>query len=205
MRKMPKQERAEQTVKAIFDATLKILEKDGADGLNTNKVAAIAGISIGTVYQYFPNRQAILLALAKRENEMSLREHGATLEKRGILTLEESLREHVRLIVKLFGGKSDVHRAILEAIMRDAPASLYSTAEKIAAILKTKLSDGTRPGLRPPSDAMLFVMTRALASTIRAAVLERSPLLHTSEFEDELVRMVMTIVTPNPALAHLEH
>jgi AcrR family transcriptional regulator len=66
-RRSPKQARARATVEAIVEAAAQILERGGPEALNTNDVAERAGVSIGTLYQYFPDKQAILLAAARRE------------------------------------------------------------------------------------------------------------------------------------------
>ena len=66
-RRNPRQARAQATCEAILEAASQILERDGAVGFNTNAVAERAGVSIGTLYQYFPDKTAILLAAAERE------------------------------------------------------------------------------------------------------------------------------------------
>ena len=62
-RKMPGQARSQETVSVILEASARILESDGLRGFNTNAIAARAGISIGSLYQYFPNKDSIVLAL----------------------------------------------------------------------------------------------------------------------------------------------
>ena len=66
-RRRPRQARAQATCEAIVEAAAQILERDGAAGFNTNAIAARAGVSIGTLYQYFPDKAAVLLAAARRE------------------------------------------------------------------------------------------------------------------------------------------
>jgi AcrR family transcriptional regulator len=68
-RKTPTQPRSEQTVAALLEAAAQVLERDGLDGFNTNAVAERAGVSIGSLYQYFPGKDALTLALMRRENE----------------------------------------------------------------------------------------------------------------------------------------
>jgi AcrR family transcriptional regulator len=66
-RKMPRQKRAEDTVAVIVEAAARILEKNGFEGFNTNAIAEKAGVSIGSLYQYFPSKSALLSALIERE------------------------------------------------------------------------------------------------------------------------------------------
>jgi AcrR family transcriptional regulator len=67
LRKRPRQTRSQATFDAIVEAAARILVESGAGRLTTNRVAARAGVSVGSLYQYFPNRQAILRALVERE------------------------------------------------------------------------------------------------------------------------------------------
>ncbi|MGV0912578.1 TetR/AcrR family transcriptional regulator [Martelella sp. FOR1707] len=73
-RKTPTQRRAKETCAAIVEAAARILESENPDALNTNRIAERAGVSIGTLYQYFPDKHAILVALIRREREMLLAE-----------------------------------------------------------------------------------------------------------------------------------
>jgi len=65
-RKTPVQSRSRATVDAIFEATIQVLLRDGMNGLTTTRVAVRSGVSVGTMYQYFPNKQALVYALNER-------------------------------------------------------------------------------------------------------------------------------------------
>jgi AcrR family transcriptional regulator len=67
---MPKQARSLETVKVIVEAAARILEQDGPDGFSTNAVAERAGVSIGSLYQYFPCKEALIGALIVRETSL---------------------------------------------------------------------------------------------------------------------------------------
>ena len=71
-RKAPRQARSLETVKAIVEAAARILEADGLDGFSTNAVAERAGVSIGSLYQYFPRKEALMGALIMRETTLLL-------------------------------------------------------------------------------------------------------------------------------------
>ncbi|CAN5268559.1 TetR/AcrR family transcriptional regulator [soil metagenome] len=65
-RKAPRQERAQATVEAILEATAAVLREEGYDGLTTNKVAEAAGVSVGSLYQYYPGKDALVTAVLLR-------------------------------------------------------------------------------------------------------------------------------------------
>ena len=111
---MPGQARSQETVTVILEASARILESDGLRSFNTNAIAERAGISIGSLYQYFPNKDAILLALIDRFEE-SL--HDAVLNSmqagRG-QELKPRLRSLVRALVMAHYDRPRLNR-VLEA------------------------------------------------------------------------------------------
>jgi AcrR family transcriptional regulator len=80
-RKAPRQPRSEHTVEVLLEAAAQVLERDGLEGFNTNAVARRAGVSIGSLYQYFPGKDALTLALMRRE--------GARFHAEAELTLDQ--------------------------------------------------------------------------------------------------------------------
>jgi AcrR family transcriptional regulator len=67
-RKRPRQARSKAMVTAILDAAARVVRTDGDDHLTTNRVAEVAGVSVGSLYQYFPNKAALLVALLERHD-----------------------------------------------------------------------------------------------------------------------------------------
>lgn len=65
-RKQPRQARSQVTVDTVFEATIQVLLSDGPQRLTTTRVADRAGVSVGTLYQYYPNKQALLYAVLQR-------------------------------------------------------------------------------------------------------------------------------------------
>ena len=68
-RKMASQKRSRATVDALVEATARILMKEGYDRASTNKIAAMAGVSIGSLYQYFPSKEALVAAVIERHTQ----------------------------------------------------------------------------------------------------------------------------------------
>lgn len=118
-RKSPVQARSAASVDAILEATIQVLIQAGKERLTTTKVAARAGVSVGTLYQYFPNKSALLRAALQRHiDEVTEAVEGVCREKRG-----SSLEEMGTALVTAF----------LEAKMRNARASvaLYSVGADV--------------------------------------------------------------------------
>src|SRR3954469_14460843 len=68
-RKLPRQGRSKATVEAILAATAKVLAKEGYEGASTNRIAKVAGVSVGSLYQYFPSKEALVSAVIDRHSE----------------------------------------------------------------------------------------------------------------------------------------
>lgn len=78
-RKTPRQQRARQTLAAILEAAAQVFEREGYTRTTTDRIAARAGVSIGSLYQYFPNKDAIVVALAKQHVDAGLARVNALL------------------------------------------------------------------------------------------------------------------------------
>jgi len=80
-RKKPIQTRSARTVEAIFEATIQVLLRHGAEQFTTTRVAERAGVSVGTLYQYYPNKQSLLFAVLERHLNLVIRAWNARAEK----------------------------------------------------------------------------------------------------------------------------
>lgn len=94
-RKAPRQDRSRKTCDAILKAAANILEREGQTGLNTNHVARKAGVSIGSLYQYFPNKQSIIGALIRARREALVAGMEEVFETADEAGLEEIVRAMV--------------------------------------------------------------------------------------------------------------
>lgn len=197
MRKLPSQQRAQRTIEAIFQATARIVENEGEAALNTNRVARDAGFSIGTLYQYFPSKESILLAMISRERRRVM-DQLAAMMSRAVQERRDPqavVRELVHILVESFGSGPKHRRALIRLAWRmdhhdNVTQALREAVERNSVAL-SQLDD---PSVRQPTPAMMFAATRGVMGAIRSASLEDSPLLGTPEFEDELVRMVWGVL-----------
>ena len=198
LRREPTQGRAQQTINTIFEATAQIVEQDGVGALSTNKIAQKAGFSIGTLYQYFPTKEAIMHAMtakARRAHMDQLHELLSQAEQQTSIDFEGVLRQFIHMNLKTFAKGGKTWRSLVRFAWRygdqdQITAAVRETSEHIAVTLSRK----RKAGWRAPTPALMFVLTRSILGAIRSAALEESPLLDGDEFEDELVRLALGLL-----------
>lgn len=139
-RKQPRQERARATVEAILEAAAQVFERHGYAAGTTNRIAKRAGISIGSLYQYFPGKDAILLAIVERHVADATRALTPLLA--GLLAEPPPLREGVRRVVEamaeLHRDRPRLHRVLFEEAPR--PPRLRRQLDDLAAAAATQLA-----------------------------------------------------------------
>jgi AcrR family transcriptional regulator len=196
LRKSPVQQRSAATVDTLLDATAQVLEAD-EEGGSTNRIAERAGFSIGTLYQYFPNRESILLALAEREQLRVAALVRAALKDLDPHQPEPAVRAALRAVLGAFEGRQRVRRQIILRLAVQAPELLRRQGALIDLTMGEVLAliEARAPGrMRPLDPTARFVLTRAIMGPIRGAVLEGAPSLRDPRLEDELVRLCLSIV-----------
>ena len=186
-RRIPRQSRSEETVAAILEGAAQVLEAGGLAGFTTNAVAERAGVSIGTLYQYFADKQALLRALAEREVRSTLAAVASALHGDPQAPMEARVRAMVRAIINAFHGRQRARKAVVQAVLLQGSAMEIMPA--VAAFVAQQ--ESAQHGLSKLSREQMFVMSRALMGAIRAAVLEEQPFFKGRKFEDELVRLVI--------------
>ena len=117
-RKTASQRRSRLTVDAILEAAARILIKEGFDKASTNRIAEVAGVSVGSLYQYFPGKEAIVAALIDRHRQEIARVVQAELTDAMRLPLRHGVRKLVEVAMKAHRIDPALHRALTEQIPR---------------------------------------------------------------------------------------
>src|SRR5580698_8218315 len=123
VRRRPQQRRARETVEAVLDAVIRILKREGSSAMTTNHIAEVAGVSIGSVYQYFPDKRAIFIALHERH----IRQVDGVLERCLAEGSDATLEE---FIASLLLGMIQLHDAdpdLSELLQTEVPQSAEGT------------------------------------------------------------------------------
>ena len=191
-RKMPGQARSRAIVEALLDATARILARDGYAAANTNRIADEAGVSVGSLYQYFPNREALVGAVVERHGE---RVHAIITEASGPElphTLDEAVQRIVRAVVAAHRIDPDLHR-VLEAEMPHLEVA-HGHAQTVRAIREQLLAIPGKVRREIPIDDLdgaSFVVGEITHSLVHAALIDRGNGLAADSTERETIRAVL--------------
>jgi AcrR family transcriptional regulator len=188
-RKLPKQERSQATVSAILIATTRILTEEGYDKFNTNRVAELAGVSVGSLYQYFPNKESLLYALGEHHaNEMAqLAQHH--LEDLGDRSILEVLQQIIKAVLAAYAVNPKLYRILHQQVPRSEEMQKLDDA-RIEQMLHAFLALH-RDQLRPKNlDITVFIISRTIKALLYDAIADRPNLLKNGELEQELMNML---------------
>lgn len=161
-RKLPRQKRAEDTVAVIVEAAARILERNGFEGFNTNAVAEKAGVSIGSLYQYFPSKNALLRAVIEREATPLL---AVELEIARLSQCQSAMQCYIRASIRHQMQRPQLAKLIDIAEKREMfSEQVQGTALRLQAVLAALLLLPDAPKVldKTAAAADVLALTRAL-------------------------------------------
>lgn len=181
-----------QTREALLDTATRMLHSEGEATFTTNRVAERAGFSIGTLYQYFPDKTAIIVALAERERVTIERTMAVAIGRADPAELKLVVRVVVRTALGAFGRRRHLRKfVILQIVRMNLAGGLMESIDKIGLTVVRSIQARCGDQVRPLSDIAVFVFTRAIMGAVRGAVLADRNILMSTELEDELVQMAL--------------
>lgn len=183
-------------MEAILEATAQILAKDGFRGLNTNLVAERAGISIGSLYQYFPNKSALITALMQSHVDEELRTLGDAFENLVAAPLPEAIHRLITVHVQLHQADRTVTRALHAEVPRLGIAPVLRQATRAIEDRLVKLLEA-RPERFAPRDLHLaaFLVVNGVETLNERYLLER-PEISSQAMIRELTAMMLRYLSP---------
>lgn len=191
-RRIPQQERSRQTVERIVAAAARVLEREGDRGATTNRIAAEAGVSPGSLYQYFADRDDLLLEVTRRYVE--------AFEARMVPALRQAAREDVVTgIVTVVGATLDAmedRAPLLRALMARVPGDRQ---EEVLRALRARVTDFVfastarhRPELSPVELDRVTWMLVELAQSLPLRYVLDAPAIPREVFVEDTVRLLAT-------------
>ena len=188
-RRSPHQARARDKLELIFEASIRILNKQGMDGLTTNRIAEVAGVSIGTLYQYFSNKQEILAALGQREIEATI----ARITEQFLDSSSETdkLRLLVHILLNAFDGRHQVRKILLDiALTQQGIKGMDQSVSRITSFLHSPMAAHFFQHASSLTEMDIFVLSSAVTGVIRSALVRDVDLLSLQELEDKIVLLI---------------
>lgn len=189
--KKPKQDRSKGTVDAILEAVTHIMDKDGPLNLTTNKIAEKAGVSVGSLYQYFKNKESIFEAILLRMTEQNL----ASMENQISQRPENfNIRSIIKLVVQAHFDNIQKMGKLSSVLFEYAPQILSpnhfrKADERIIKFLMDKTTE-YKIELRPENkENAFFICSQAVRGVIFMTVLSR-PIEERQVLIDELIDML---------------
>jgi AcrR family transcriptional regulator len=143
-RRRPSQVRSRATWDAILEAAAQVLERDGPAGFNTAAVAERAGVSIGTLYQYFPDKQAILIAAAEREVSGAVAPHAGRQK-----ALMRALIAFVERVGRGMASSAPVQQSHAKTRLAPRRARRPVLDVDLAVVVRDLVADLVTPRLQP--------------------------------------------------------
>jgi AcrR family transcriptional regulator len=190
-RKAPQQSRSRVTVEAILDGAIRVLEQEGSLAMTTTRVAQAAGVSVGTLYQYFPNRQSILDALQEREFQRTTAMLQAVMVDSPAGSTDELARAVIRGLFKLYGAAPELHRVLaIEGLIGEAPKQVIAFDLRMVNLVRSVLAGARLICRRKNVDAAAFVAYQSVRASMLAHLLEAPSGLDEAALTEELADLL---------------
>lgn len=186
-RKTARQERARVTVDAILEAATRLFARGGLEEVTTNQIAELAGVSIGSLYQYFPSKQAILGELIDRHSQQTIALLTAKLEELAHRPVREVLRETVVILLEADTIDLNMHRLFLDKLpdsgrLEQRQGEIRGMVEVVRRVFAERRAE-LRCG---DPDLAAFLIVHALEPVTNAVVFEYPERLRDPKLVDEI-------------------
>jgi AcrR family transcriptional regulator len=194
-RKLASQERSRLTVDALLEATARVLMKEGYDRASTNRIAQVAGVSIGSLYQYFPSKEALVAAVIDRHTQELSEVTRSALVKAAARPIEDAAREFVSVAIDAHRVNPKLHGVLAEQIPRVGRLENIEANVREGYALVRGYLEAHRDEIDVADlDLAAFVLVTVVEALTHAAVLRRPDILaddKARQFVEDVTRLVV--------------
>jgi AcrR family transcriptional regulator len=197
-RKSASQKRSRLMVDALLEATARILIREGFGNASTNRIAEVAGVSVGSLYQYFPSKEALVAALLDRHRQQISQAVQGELAEAVQLPLGQAVRKLVAVAVKAHRIDPALHRALTEQIPRVGRLEKAETFNRENYALFRAYLERHRNEIRVVDlELAAFVCVTSIEALTHTAVLHQKLVSDdaTEALVDEATRLVVGYLT----------
>jgi AcrR family transcriptional regulator len=190
-RKNASQARSRATVDALVEATARILVREGFEKTSTNRIAEIAGVSVGSLYQYFPSKEALVAAVIDRHNEEIMGIVRAALTEVADMPIEKAVRRLVTVAIEAHRINPKLHRVLAEQIPRTGQlADVEAFNREIHTLVRAYLESRRKEMRKIDLDVATFVCVSAIEAVAHNTVLD-----HAEAMSEKMVRVLVDETT----------
>lgn len=183
------------TVDAILEGAARILARDGWTKASTNRIAEAAGVSVGSLYQYFPSKEAIAVELLKRYRERLLSTVTQRLAQGGQVTFESAMALLLETLFLAEGIDPQLHRVLIEQVLRTHARGEMQGFEDRLEVIVAEALEAAAPSVRTANPRLAAtVVVRSVLSLVHAVVVDR-PDLDRREVAAEVTKLVTRYLT----------
>ena len=194
-RKQASQQRSRATVDALIEATARILVREGFDAVSTNRIAEQAGVSVGSLYQYFPGKEALVAAVIDRHHRELMQVVRGALAEVASDPIEEAVRKLVAVAIKAHRVDPKLHRVLTEQIPRTGRLEKVETFSRENYALFRAYLERHRDEVRAVDLGLAaFVCVTSIEALTHSAVLHHPEVLSGEAIAgliDEATRLVV--------------
>ncbi len=195
------QDRAQATVDAILRATAHILKTKGYGACSTNAVARRAGVSIGSLYQYFPSKEALVTALAEEHAQAGYQLLLETISAASAQprSVEATVRHYIGAMVRLHTDDPELHRVLMEQVpaIHSGVVAMQRSSNQSAQLVRAWLW-AQRESFRPLDvEVATYVLVTSVEAVTHLRLMERPQQLDTDTLIDELSALVLGYLSPS--------
>ncbi|MFK4507093.1 TetR/AcrR family transcriptional regulator [Bradyrhizobium daqingense] len=194
-RKNASQARSRATVDALIEATARILVREGFEKASTNRIAEIAGVSVGSLYQYFPSKEALVAAVIDRHNDEIMTVVRAAFAEVADMPIEKAVRRLVTVAIEAHHIDPDLHRVLAEQIPRIGQLKdVEASNREVHALVRAYLESHRKEMRRIDPDLAAFICVSAIEAVAHNTVLNGAEMLSEKTVRtlvDETTRMVV--------------
>jgi len=192
-RKQPTQSRSRATVETILDGCVRVLDQEGIQAATTSRIAEASGVSVGSLYQYFENRDAILNALQDREFSRTTDMIQTHLMRDKFDTPRDLARTVVASLLHLYRSSPGLHRVLALEGLRVTPTERVQAFDhRIVETLRVFFENTPFPIRRASKHAAAFVLYQSVRATMLAKILEEPPGISDEILTEELTELVVS-------------
>lgn len=200
-RKNASQARSRATVDALVEATARILVREGFEKTSTNRIAEVAGVSVGSLYQYFPGKEALVAAVIDRHNDEIMKIVRTAFAEVADMPVEKAVRRLVAVAIEAHHIDPELHRVLAEQIPRSGRlAEVEAFDHEVHALVRAYFESRRKEMRKIDLEMATFICVSTIEAVAHNTVLHQAAMLTEKTVKtlvDETTRMVVGYLRPS--------